>query len=126
MKKIILFFGFVLFGLTTYCQKVDYSLYPILDSKNGYDENLNLFYNVKLVNKSKSAITQILFEFEPTWLAGDTQLMRSQRAENTVQIKRDVNIPSGKTIVYKIYPPSEKHAVGVKLVRYSDGSFRKY
>ncbi|WP_231424950.1 hypothetical protein [Pedobacter sp. Leaf250] len=103
-----------------------YPLYPIHEISEGYDSDMNLVYNLKLVNRAKSSITGIIFQLTPTWLNGDTQLMTSLRAEKTVRLKKAINIKSGHSMNYSIQPPSAKYSVGVELVTYSDGTFKRY
>ena len=100
--------------------------YPLQESKESYDENLNLFYKLKLLNKSRKEITTIAFSLEPGWITGDTQLMATLRAEKTIFIKKNIVIKPGQTIYYNLETPSNKYAVSVQLVRYSDGSIKKY
>ena len=100
--------------------------YPLQDVKESYDENLNLVYQLKLSNKSKKDITTIAFSLEPTWLSGDTQLMTTLRADKTITIKRNISVKAGQTVYYNLDTPSNKYAVSVLLVRYSDETFKKY
>lgn len=119
----------MLSSYASYSQKAllsTYPLYPIHEISEGYDSDMNLVYNLKLVNRAKSSITGIIFQLTPTWLNGDTQLMTSLRAEKTVRIKRAINIKSGYSTNYSIQPPSAKYSVGVELVTYSDGTFKRY
>ena len=103
-----------------------YADYPVIDVKESFNDDFVLFYNVKLANKTKKDITSVLFVLEPTWLDGETQLMRALRAEKTITSKRTILIRSGQTVLYKMDTPSNKYAVSVQLVRYSDGSIKKY
>lgn len=129
MKKTILFIAFLTLGFNAYSQKelvATYPLWPIYDVKTGYDEELNLVYNVKLVNKAKVAITQIFFLLEPTWMESDTQLGRALKAEKTIKLKQNVKVGSGGTVIHKLYPPNNQYAVSISVVRYSDGSIKQY
>lgn len=129
MKKTLVLFSLLLVCSSTNAQKTigDYlPNYPLQDVKESYDENLNLIYQLKLSNKLKKEITTIAFSLEPTWISGDTQLMSTLRAEKTIHITRNISLKSGQTIYYNLETPSTKYAVSVRLVRYSDGSFKKY
>ena len=129
MKSFFLSTILIFLSYASYSQKAllsTYPLYPIHEISEGYDGNMNLVYNLKLVNKAKAAITGIFFQLTPTWLDGDTQLMRNLRAEKTVRLKKSINLKSGYSINYSIEPPSAKYAISVELVTYSDGTFKRY
>jgi hypothetical protein len=128
MKKALLLIALILTTSSVFSQNDtsnEYALYPLDEVKNGYDSNLNPIYSLKLVNRSKLAITHIVFRIVPTWLDGDTQLMRALRAEKTYTVKRQINIKSRYSINCTIDRP-DKYALEIALVRYADGSVKEY
>lgn len=129
MKKILCFSLLILANFAVYSQKsmvAYYPLYPIHEITKSYDEDMNLVYNLKLVNRSKLTITHIMFTLELPLLGEDTRLNRLAQAQKTIRINKEVNLKPGYSIVQKLITPSDQYAVGAEVVRYSDGSFKKY
>lgn len=129
MKKALLVCGILLASYLSHSQTSQnnyYADYPVQDIKEKYDENFQVFYNVKLVNKTKKEITSILFLLEPTWLDGDTQLMKALRAEKSIKVKANVSVKPGQTFSYNLETPSNKYSVTAKIVRYIDGNIKNY